>query len=140
MKVEIFIRSFGGPILLAILLVIGILYGQLPPFQIFMQTIFVLSFTLLKLLSDGKFVCEVAIKENKLLVSFYTPLLKIKTAEFEVSEIKDVKLTKRSFISVIWHPNLIVKSNNERKSFTILSKEMYNKIQLYLKSENIWAL
>ena len=128
MKVQVFIRSFGAPILLAVLLIVWRIYGM-TPFQTFIQATFVLSYAIAKLLSDVKYINTVSIDEERISISFYTQYLNLKHLEFDISNIKEIKLSKRSGMSWFWPPNLDFKFNGEQHSFEILSKALYNKIQ-----------
>ena len=138
MKVEVFIRSFGGPIMLAVLLIVWRLHGM-TSFQTFLQTTFVISYVIAKLLSDVKYINTLLIHEDRFSISFYNHYSSLRHLEFDIKNIKDIKLSKRSKISWLWPPNLDFKLNDEPYSLEILSKELYYKIERQISEEILWG-
>jgi hypothetical protein len=129
MKRQVLLRCFGGPFVLAILLVIGLCYNAMTPFQVFMNTVFVVSITILSLLSDNRFLVRFHVKDDRIYITYLTRFLQEKSMDIALSEISEVRLSKRSVLSALWPPHLNLKFEDERFRFTVLTKDRYNEVQ-----------
>ena len=135
MKLQVLLRSFGVPLLLTIILIIK-LSGDLKPFRVFAEIVFVVSITISRLLSDDRYIQTFAIHNDRIAINYINLFLQVKSVEYALSDISDVKLSKRLPIAAIWSPILDLKVDNQRMSFHVISKELYLEIQQHLASVN----
>lgn len=132
MKLQVFLRSFGLPILFVIFLVTSFIIGM-SPFSALMHTVLAFSVLMSRLLVDDRYVDTFEIRDGRISITYYTQFLKLKSFEGAVSDLRDVKLSKRMGIAV-WLPRLDFKANGDWYYFYIVDGERYNHIQRQLSS------
>ncbi|HEY0068239.1 MAG TPA: hypothetical protein VGB46_12770 [Flavisolibacter sp.] len=133
MKLQVFLRSFGLPILFVIFLVISFLIGM-STFSAFMHTALAFCLIMSRLLVDDRYVDTFVIRSGRVFITYYTQFLKLKSLECAVSDLNDVKLSRRMSIAAIWSPKLDFKADGDWFSFYIVDRQRYNEIQQQLSS------
>ena len=123
--------------LLAVLFIIWLSYFDMTPFQVFTKATFIACLSILQLLSDDKYVLKFAIQDDNVAISYITQFLQIKSLHVPVSDIKEIKLSKRSKISTIWSPTLDLKVDGKMATFNVITKELHKEVQLLLESANL---
>ncbi|MDQ3277468.1 MAG: hypothetical protein M3Q06_04030 [Bacteroidota bacterium] len=136
MKLQVLLRSFGAPILLAIILVIRLSIG-LTPFRALMETVFVVSIAISRLLSDDRYVRTFTINGGRIVITYFTRFLQVKSVDLALSDIADVRLSKRMSIAALWSPILELKVDGEWISFYVVTKKEYDSVQQHLASVNV---
>jgi hypothetical protein len=136
MRQQVLLRSFGAPVLLAILLIIRLGHG-LDPYQVFLHTAFVISILFLRLISGDKYVQTFAIRDGRIVIKYLTHFLQEKSVDLALSDISDVRLSKRTIFAVVWSPVFDLKAGGERLSFHVVSKKLYNEMQQQMASAHI---
>lgn len=133
MKLEVFLRSFGLPILFVVFLVVSYIAGM-SPFGVLMHT--ALAFCLIgsRLLVDDRYVHTFEIRDGRVFITYYNQFLKLKSLECAVSDLADVKLSKWTSFAALWSPKLDFKADGDWFYFYIVSRKRYNNIEQQLSS------
>lgn len=128
MKLRVFIRVYGIPILLLIILLARLSLGM-TTFSTFGKTLFFVSVAAAALLTDRRYVERFAIQGDRLVIISVNQFLQRKTDNFPLSEISDVKLSKRKSYALVWPPYFDFLIDSERRTYTVVSKNLYEHIQ-----------
>jgi len=136
MRLNVVLNSFGAPIILAVILFMRLGIG-ITPFRAFLESVFFVSIAISNLLSDHKYVQTLAIADGKIVITYFTKLLQVRSANFTTTDLAEVRLSKRVPIAAVWLPILRLKIDNQWIDFYVVSKKLYNEVQQYLTSANI---
>ncbi|HYE55550.1 MAG TPA: hypothetical protein VD996_11925 [Chitinophagaceae bacterium] len=133
MKLYVFARVYSLPILLLISLLIRIQAGA-TPFQILATSVLVVAAFMLAVLTDKRYVRTFTVGDNRIIITYLTQFLQLRTTELERSAIAEIKLSKRRALSGLWLPLFSVKVDDEWIDFSILTKELYEDIHRHVDS------
>jgi hypothetical protein len=136
MRMQVLLRSFGLPILLAIILILRLSIG-LTPFRAFAETVFVVSIAISRLFSDDRYVQTISMRDSSIVITYFTRFLQLKSFDFALSDIVDVRLAKRLSIGALWSPILDLRVNGEWIGFYVVNKKLCNEIRQHLASGHI---
>lgn len=120
-EIQILLRSFAAPLLLAVVL-FAITGYKMSSFQIFIQVVLVTSLVVLRLLSNERYLLTCILHDDKVAITYRTQFLQVRSIEFPFLEISDVRLSKRLGVDVIWCPVLSLKAKNEGLKFSWLQR------------------
>lgn len=134
MKFQVILRSFGVPILLAVLLVIRFLTG-VTPFRAMAETVFFLAVLSSRLLADDRYVHTFSVGNGRLVIVYLTKYLNLKTVERPLTDIEGVKLSRRWSLSAVWSPTLELKTNGEWTGFHVVTAKLYRDVQQQLAGQ-----
>lgn len=129
-------RIYGIPVILAIILILSLSW-DVPLFKTFIRFIFLGSILFSAMLNDSKYVQDLTVENDRLVITYVTQFLKIKTIEIPRDKISQVKLPKWIIFSGIWPPALYLKIDGDWMIFSILDKHKYNQIQSELASAQL---
>lgn len=132
MKLQVFLRSFGLPILFVIFLVISFITGM-SPFSALMHMALAFCLIMSRLLVDDRYVHTFTIRNDRVFITYYNQFLKLKSIECALSDLNDVTLSKRMSIA-IWSPKLDFKADGDWFYFYIVGRKRYNDIQQQLSA------
>ena len=135
MKLQIFIRTFWAPILLLIFLFFRLESGY-TTFKTFGAIVFFASILFSRLLSDIRYIQNLSITEDKIIIHYVNQFLIAKSLELPVKSITGLRMTKKSRIP-LWLPTIEFKLDNERHAFNILPEDLFHKIQQELNAANL---
>lgn len=133
MKLQVFLRSFGLPLVLVTFLVTSFINGN-SPFGLFMHVALAFCIILSRLLVEDRYVDTFTIRDGRISVTYYTQFLKLKSIECKVSDLTDVKLSRRMSIAALWSPVLDFKADGDWFYFYIVSRKRYRHIQQQLST------
>jgi hypothetical protein len=126
MKPQVFIRSFGFPLFLAIGLFFRIdTYTK--PFDVLMNVTFFVSVLILALLSDFHYIQKVRIEGDRLVIDYMTRFLRGKSIKFLLTDISEVRLSPLKRFN-LWSPTLTLKTEDKSMFFRILSRDLHRDI------------
>ena len=136
MRLKVFLRIYGIPSVLAIILIIS-LSMDLPVFKTFIRLVFLGSILFSAMLNDTKYVQDLYVERERLVITYVNQFLKVKTIEIPKETISQIKFPKWIIFSGIWPPNLYVKVDGEWMIFSIFNKHQYHQIQAELASTEL---
>ena len=90
-----------------------------------------------RLLTDDKYVQTFTVRDGRLIITYFTQFLKLKSFNLALSDIVVVKLSKRLSIAAVWSPILDLKVDEAWIGFYVITKDLYRDIQNQLTSVNI---
>jgi hypothetical protein len=135
MKLQVFIRSFGFPILVGVSLFFRI-DSETKAFDVFGRITFFACVLLLALLSDYHYIQKVSLEGDRLMINYMTRFLQRKSIELPLADIAEVKLSPFKRFN-LWSPTLTLKTEKKLMFFRILSKELHQDIQNQLVTANV---
>jgi hypothetical protein len=135
MKLQIILRTFWAPIVLLAFLFIKLESGY-TAFKIFAAIVFLASILFSRLLSDLRYIREFTISGDIIHINYVNQFLINKSIELPLKNITGLKLSKKHRIN-LWSPTLVLKLDQDRLAFNILSDDLYHEIQHQLDSANL---
>ena len=136
MKLRIFLRIYGIPVFLGIILILS-LFWEVPVFKTFVRIFFFASILFSALLSDTKYIQDISVENDKLVIIYITQFLKTRTIEIPRDQIAQVKLPGWIIFSGIWPPALHIKVDDRWMLFSISGKRKYSEVQSELASAQL---
>lgn len=135
MRLNVFLRTYGLLILLAMVLFFRLSNG-FTPFQLFVAIALVVSALLAILLNDNiRYVQSFSVRDGKLHITYLNRFLQYRSVELPATA--EVKFSRRFRLSALWLPALDITADGEWMGFYIPSNKLYNDIRDQLAAANI---